>query len=429
MTSFDKAYWNISGSDIHLSMPIQKIDQERRIVSGWATTDTIDKHGDIVDIAASEQAFNEFIGNVREMHTPLSVGKIVSARRDTLFSKETGGMVNGIFVDVYISKGAQDTWYKINEGVLRGFSIGGAVVDKETVYSKTAEAPVTVIKAYRLNELSVVDNPANWDSNFVSIQKLGDKVLEKNHLENVYWCSPSDPVVISDRASQSCPVCKSSMTNIGFVESGDADKGNVVKAMIAKYENSGQESEATEVADNIEKEGDDVGILNDAAETVEETVEKAADEQTDAATDAAAEEVVEKSADEAPAEAEAPVVEEVVVEKAVDESTPDSDTLAKSVTTLTETATETVKALESLVELVKGLTNDVDELKKSVASDIAGIRSNIEEFGKRVDVVETDTAFRKSGDLGGVHQEINKVEKSKWGGRFLNSADLNRQSR
>jgi hypothetical protein len=39
--------------------------------------------------------------------------------------------------------------------------------------------------------------------------------------------------------------------------------------------------------------------------------------------------------------------------------------------------------------------------------------------------VESDTAFRKSGDLGEVVQlQPVMVEKSLWGGRFLKTADL-----
>jgi hypothetical protein len=49
-----------------------------------------------------------------------------------------------------------------------------------------------------------------------------------------------------------------------------------------------------------------------------------------------------------------------------------------------------------------------------------------DEFGKRVDAVEADTAFRKSGDLGEIVQETEpeQVQKSLWGGRFLKTADL-----
>jgi len=42
-----------------------------------------------------------------------------------------------------------------------------------------------------------------------------------------------------------------------------------------------------------------------------------------------------------------------------------------------------------------------------------------------MDQVEADTAVRKSGDLGGIVQEV-QMNKSMWGGRFLSSADLYR---
>jgi hypothetical protein len=42
-----------------------------------------------------------------------------------------------------------------------------------------------------------------------------------------------------------------------------------------------------------------------------------------------------------------------------------------------------------------------------------------------VELVEQDTAFRKSGDLGEIVQnQPETVEKSLWGGSFLKTADL-----
>ena len=59
------------------------------------------------------------------------------------------------------------------------------------------------------------------------------------------------------------------------------------------------------------------------------------------------------------------------------------------------------------------------------SSEVSQVKSTFNEFGKRVDLVEKDTAFRKSGDLGEIVQyEPVKVQKSLWGGRFLKTADL-----
>jgi predicted nucleic acid-binding Zn-ribbon protein len=84
---------------------------------------------------------------------------------------------------------------------------------------------------------------------------------------------------------------------------------------------------------------------------------------------------------------------------------------------------------------VKSLHAEVDALKKSITGvseevaaakqEISATKGDFDEFGKRFEAVEADTAFRKSGDLGEIVQEgPEMVQKSLWGGRFLKTADL-----
>jgi len=74
-----KAQWTSEGNSLRLSMPIAKIDKERRTVSGFATLDNVDRQGDIVPAEASVKAFEKFRGNIREMHDDKkAVGKLVS---------------------------------------------------------------------------------------------------------------------------------------------------------------------------------------------------------------------------------------------------------------------------------------------------------------------------------------------------------------
>ena len=56
-----KANWHSDGDSLRLSMPIAKVDKEKRIVSGFATLDNIDQHGDIVSSDASAKAFERFL--------------------------------------------------------------------------------------------------------------------------------------------------------------------------------------------------------------------------------------------------------------------------------------------------------------------------------------------------------------------------------
>ena len=60
----NKANWTTDKDNLRLSMPIGKVDVERRMVSGFASLDNIDKQDDIVTADASVKAFKNFKGNL-----------------------------------------------------------------------------------------------------------------------------------------------------------------------------------------------------------------------------------------------------------------------------------------------------------------------------------------------------------------------------
>jgi peptidoglycan hydrolase CwlO-like protein len=125
--------------------------------------------------------------------------------------------------------------------------------------------------------------------------------------------------------------------------------------------------------------------------------------------------------------------DEVVKSEESEEVSKSDDTVApEAVVEIKNTLTS---AFSDLAETLKALHTEVNALKKSitgVSEEVAAAKQQIsetkgqfDEFGKRVDAVEQDTAFRKSGDLGEIVQEQPElVEKSLWGGRFLKTADL-----
>ena len=147
--------------NLNFSFPITMIKTEQRIVCGVATADNVDKSNDIVDFTASEIAFKNWQGNIREMHAPIAVGKAISYKPVKL-KGEDGKEYNAIQVEAYISKGAEATWQKVLDGTLRAFSIGGRITKKEVMEGKMHNGrPISIIKEYDLGELSLVDNPAN----------------------------------------------------------------------------------------------------------------------------------------------------------------------------------------------------------------------------------------------------------------------------
>jgi hypothetical protein len=433
--NINKAHWITDGDSVRFSMPIGKVDQERRIVSGFATLDNIDKQNDIVTTEASLAAFKKFRGNLREMHQPTAVGKVVSFKEDRYFDPQTKKFYSGVYVSAYVSKGAQDTWEKVLDGTLTGFSIGGNIKKFDDDFDEKMEKPVRVIKEYELHELSLVDNPANQFANVISIEKgeLGG-FLAKAVVDNVYWCSSDDIVRLSKDSDESCPSCSCSMKNIGFVE--DANDVETVKFLvdsakgistikITKEENPMTE-ETTVVEETLEKS--DTAVVADVEVAPEAPAEAPADVVAEApVAEEAAEPVAETVAEEV-----APAADDVA-EKSVDAVVDTAAEIAKSVAEINDSLTnalsnlaETVKAMQANVDAITKSLETVTGEVKSVANEVSQVKGTFNEFGKRVDAVEQDTAFRKSGDLGEIVQEFSEVktQKSLWGGRFLKTADL-----
>lgn len=439
-----KAHWDTEGDAVRLSMPFAKVDKDRRTVSGFATLDNVDKQNDIVTTEASLDAFSRFRGNIREMHQPSAVGKMVSFKQDKYFDPETKKFYSGVYVSAYVSKGAQDTWEKVLDGTYTGFSIGGKMLKWDDAYDEKVDTQVRVIKEYDLVELSLVDSPANQFANIISIEKLADNEVLKGDgvadLENVFWDSESGLVILSDDESESHPVSGLSMQNIGFVEKTDAEKTDMIKFLVDSAKGTNL-SKMTEEVNPMTKTTEEITEKSD--EIVEEVeVAPEADAETE---DAVEEEVAEKadSVEAAETEVEEAEVEEAdatdaEVEKA--DAVEAEEEVAKSDDVAVADAMVDIKdilssAFSDLAETVKSLHEQVDVLNKSITgvseelaatkTEVAEAKGHFDEFGKRVDAVEHDTAFRKSGDLGEIVQEQPEmVEKSLWGGRFLKTADL-----
>jgi hypothetical protein len=432
-----KAHWNSDGDNIRLSMPLTKVDKERRIVSGFASLDNVDKQDDIVTAEASMAAFAKFRGNIREMHQPVAVGKMVDFKEDKYFDPETKKFYKGVFVSAYVSKGAQDTWEKVLDGTLTGFSIGGRMNKWDDAYDEKSDKSIRVIKEYDLVELSLVDSPANQFANIVSVEKVdGVDVIKGDEtvLENVFYDKANGIVVASENESELSPITGEQMENIGFVEKTDSEKTNMIKFLVDSAKGI-----------NTSKINKEVQPMTENTETVAEVIETEAPvevtksevaPEVDAVVEAPTEEVV--KADEAVSTEEVAKSEETPAVDVVEETTEVSksdETIVDSVAEIKNTLesafsdlVSTVKSLQAEVEMLKSSKVDVETAKQSfeaVAKDIAAATNTFNEFGKRVELVEQDTAFRKSGDLGEIVQnQPETVEKSLWGGSFLKTADL-----
>ena len=423
----NKASWVTDGDNVRLSMPFGKVDQERRLVSGFASLDNIDKQMDIVTTEASMSAFAKFRGNIREMHQPSAVGKMISFKEEKYFDPESKKFYKGIYVSTYISKGAQDAWEKVLDGTYTGFSIGGRMNKWDDAYDDTMEKQIRIIKDYDLIELSLVDSPANQFASIMSVEK-GDGVdmikADNTVLENVFYDKESGLVIVSEEETQVSPATGQEMKNIGFVEKDDLEKANMIKFLVDSAKGISTikitkevnpMTEATEVA--VESAVEQVEVTPEAQPVVEEAPvaqEAPAAEPADGSAEspaAPAAETVENTADKADSlEANA---------------TASNEEIAKAVSDIKDSLTNAFGDLSSTVKSLHEQIMTLSKSLESVTSEVKEVKGTFDEFGKRVDDVVADTAFRKSGDLGEIVQfEPLKVQKSLWGGRFLTSTDL-----
>lgn len=217
-------------ADLNFTFPFQKINQEQRIVTGIATADNVDLADDIVNFDASVEAFSNWVGNIREMHSPIAVGKLVDWKSVPV--EHNGQMYRGIEVSVYISKGAENTWQKILDGTLRGFSIGGMVQDRKTKFMEKLGRNINEIVRYTLGELSVVDNPCNPAGMFAMIKSVdGQLEYVGENLQDVFYCE--DDKYASVGADSACPACSEEMVIIGRTETFDSVQ---INKFISYYE-------------------------------------------------------------------------------------------------------------------------------------------------------------------------------------------------
>ena len=137
---------------------------ERRFVWGYASTESLDKQGDIVSRSALARAVDEYARwrNIREMHQSKTVG---IARNIVMLGR-------GLFIGAEITD--LECWDKIKSGVYKGFSIGGVVNDRETQIR--GGKSVSVITEMTIAEISVVDQPANNDAGFMLVCGMGKEL-------------------------------------------------------------------------------------------------------------------------------------------------------------------------------------------------------------------------------------------------------------
>lgn len=393
------ALLSVANDTVSIGIPITKnnINVEKRIVSGWATIDNVDQMDDVVTADASLNAFSSFRGNVREMHENIAAGKVLHFEQKEYYDID-GDRKTGIYVDVYVSKGAENTWQKVLDGTLNGFSIKGPILPggKRTEYRDELNKTVNVITAYRLVELSLVDNPGNELCNVLSIQKVNDVfdaqgIATNVEISSVFWCDKEQIAVVTKEDKIDCHSCSQPMENAGWFEQIEGENpGDNIKKVL---QNSGKISiESTDVAKGGLDMADEKVVTEEVAKVIEpvtETVEK---------------------------------VNEPTLEK-ISEAV---ESVKKSLDGLQRTGEGHDAALEEVKKAVTGVKDEVEknlaelqEKHEDLSKKFAEAKAALDELSKRVDTVETGEAVQKSLTVEKTAAPVEKDTSSFWSSTFL----------
>lgn len=150
---------------IKMSVPFQAVmaatdqkilDDEQRIIEGYASTETVDREYEIVTREALKEAAQKYMmfPTIRYMHQKQPIGKALDLKIDHKGLRLKAKILKGI-------KAADEAWQLVKEGILKAYSIGGRILEAERYYDKTLGRPVRRITKMELYEVSLVDVPAN----------------------------------------------------------------------------------------------------------------------------------------------------------------------------------------------------------------------------------------------------------------------------
>ncbi|MGB8422188.1 DUF6582 domain-containing protein [Paraburkholderia sp.] len=155
---------------------LTKVDEEKRLVYGRATDETVDRSGEIFDYESSKPFFEKWSGDIAKATDGKSLGNLRAMHGNVAAGKLTSIDFNDTekAIDICTKIVDDNEWGKVLEGVYTGFSIGGS-------YHKTWTD--TEAKARRFTadpcEISIVDLPCNPSAGFFDIQKADGTTMQK----------------------------------------------------------------------------------------------------------------------------------------------------------------------------------------------------------------------------------------------------------
>lgn len=166
-------------------LEIVEKNENHLIIAGVASTGTLDHDNELINMDSLHASWDEYMKNpvIRYMHgkdsrNPDSIGKVIPS-----YTKANGETIKTEFInnkpfivaEISNAPDVESIRTKINEGNIRGFSIGGRA-KRVSEFCHGLGKNINRIHVNRLSEISVVDLPANKSTFFEIIKNecVGD---------------------------------------------------------------------------------------------------------------------------------------------------------------------------------------------------------------------------------------------------------------
>lgn len=229
---------------INFSKLENKEENNDRIIYGEASDGLIDHDGQIVDLPSLHKSFDEYMKNpiIRYMHGrdqkySGAIGKVIPeyvANDGTVYRTEFNEKPR-LVCKISNSKDVDDIWTKIEEGILKGLSVGGKIdkIEKE-VHPTLGKIERIIVK--RWAETSVVDLPCSKGAFFNVIKAC---IPKEEKLE----CEEKNKKEENKNMTEETNVNKNESENVPEVELDELSK-MVEENILSKL----QEAETARVA-------------------------------------------------------------------------------------------------------------------------------------------------------------------------------------
>ena len=138
---------------------ISIINTDDRLIGGWANVEVVDKQGEFIPVEELVKAMIAYMsrgGVIHYGHENKPIGKVLYWD-----VRKYDDSKSGVYIISQINRGYKIddiVWDMIKKGELKGFSIAGfGKIEKQLIENQE----VRVLKDIELNEISIVDKPAN----------------------------------------------------------------------------------------------------------------------------------------------------------------------------------------------------------------------------------------------------------------------------